>query len=65
MAKPTSLLGLFPAFVFFIFFNYKKIDLIKSFISVSIVFFTLILFHIIFLDGGFSSYIYRFNESVT
>lgn len=64
MAKPTSLLGLFPAFVFFILFNYKKIDLIKSFISVSIVFFTLILFHIIFLDGGFSSYIYRFNESM-
>ena len=64
MAKPTSLLGLFPAFVFFILFNYKKIDLLKAFISVSIVFFTLILFHIIFLDGGFSSYIYRFNESM-
>mgnify|MGYP000143096412 CR=1 FL=1 len=64
MSKPTSLLGLFPGFLFFIFFNYKKIDLIKSFISVSIVFFTLILFHIIFLDGGFSSYIYRFNESM-
>ncbi|WP_151948822.1 hypothetical protein [Aliarcobacter butzleri] len=64
MAKPTSLLALFPALVLFVLFNYKKISITKVFISTSVVFFTLIIFHLILLDGGFISYIYKFKESM-
>lgn len=63
MAKPSSLIGLFPAFILFILFN-NKIDLMRAFFSVSIIFVTLIFFHIIFLDGGFYEYYYKFKEGM-
>lgn len=64
IAKPTSLLGLLPAFLFFIIFNYKKIDFFKAIVSISFVFIFIIILHIIFFDGGFSNYITNLKESI-
>ena len=64
IAKPTSLLGLLPAFLFFVIFNYKKIDLFKAIVSISFIFIFIIILHIMFFDGGFSNYLTNLKESI-
>lgn len=63
-SKPTTLLALIPILILFLIYNYKEIYFKKAFISIFIISFSILFFHIVLLDGGFSSYYFRTIESM-
>lgn len=65
MSKPTMLFGLIFVSLLFLIYEYKRINYKKAIPSIIITTFVILSLHIIFLDGGFSTYFERLEESIT